>query len=233
MQSSIKKVISSLESYADPKRVESNKIIAPTKMRVIGTTTTSLRIVSKELKEETKTLNGWEKIELAKQLVNTGIFECQLMAFEYVHKDKKACAELTESDIDDLAKNLDNWGSVDSFSIFLSGYAWREGIISSEKIKSYWQSDDFWIRRVALVSTVALNLKSQGGTGDINRTIEICELAVDDHHDMINKALSWALREVSKRDKKTVEEFIRKYENCLSKRVLREVKHKLEKGTKN
>ena len=86
---------------------------------------------------------------------------------------------------------------------------------------------------MALVSTVALNLKSQGGTGDINRTIEICELAVDDHHDMINKALSWALREVSKRDKKTVEEFIRKYENRLSKRVLREVKHKLEKGTKN
>lgn len=233
MQSLIKKVISSLESYADPKRVESNKIIAPTKMRVIGTTTPNLRIISKELKEETKTLNGREKIELAKQLVNTGIFECQLMAFEYVRKDKKACAELTESDIDDLAKNLDNWGSVDSFSIFLSGYAWRKGIISTEKIKSYWQSDDFWIRRVALVSTVALNLKSQGGTGDINRTIEICELAVDDHHDMINKALSWALREVSKRDKKTVEEFIRKYENRLSKRVLREVKHKLEKGTKN
>ena len=86
---------------------------------------------------------------------------------------------------------------------------------------------------MALVSTVPLNLKSQGGTGDINRTIEICELAVDDHHDMINKALSWALREVSKRDKKTVEEFIRKYENRLSKRVFREVKHKLEKGTKN
>ncbi|MBN1406680.1 MAG: DNA alkylation repair protein [Calditrichaceae bacterium] len=62
--------------------------------------------------------------------------------------------------------------------------------------------------------------------------MEICELAVDDHHEMISKALSWALRDVSKRNKKTVEEFIKKHESRWSKRVLREVKHKLEKGTK-
>ncbi len=233
MKAIVEKVIRSLEQYADPKRVESNKIISPTKMKMIGVHIPNLRIVSKELKSDTKTFTGRGKINLAKELVDTGIFECQLMAFEFVRKDKKACAELTEKDIDALAKNLDNWGSVDSFSLFLSGYAWREGIISTEKIKSYWQSDNFWIRRIALVSTVALNLKSQGGTGDLPRTLEICKLAVDDHHDMINKALSWALREVSKRDKKPVEEFIKKYENRLNKRVIREVKHKLEKGTKN
>ena len=233
MKTIIDKIIKSLEQYTDAKRIESNKIIAPTKMKVIGINLPNLRMVSNELKSVSKTLSGPEKINLAKELVDTGIFECQLMAFEFVRKDKKACAALTEKDIDNLAKNLDNWGSVDSFSLFLSGYAWREGIISTEKIKSYWRSDNFWIRRIALVSTVALNLKSQGGTGDISRTMEICELAVGDHHDMINKALSWALREVSKRDKKPVEEFLKKYENRLSKRVLREVKNKLEKGTKN
>ncbi|MEJ2543421.1 MAG: DNA alkylation repair protein [Calditrichaceae bacterium] len=204
----IDKVITSLKRYTDPKRVESNKIIAPTKMKVIGVNTLNLRIVVNELKLDTKKFTGREKINLAKELVNTGIFECQLMAFEYVRRDKKARAELTASDIDAFTKNLDNWGSVDSFSLYLSGYAWREGIISTDKIKSYWESDDFWIRRVALVSTVTLNLKSQGGTGDISRTMDICKLAVDDHHDMINKALSWALREVSKRDKNSVEDFL-------------------------
>jgi 3-methyladenine DNA glycosylase AlkD len=233
MESLIETVISSLEKYTDPNRVELNKIISPTKMKVIGVIAPNLRIASNELKSNTKMFTGQEKIELAKKLVDTEIFECQLMAFEYIGKDKKALLELTESDLDALAKNLDNWGSVDSFSIFLSGYAWREGIISTEKIKSYWQSDDFWIRRIALVSTIALNQKSHGGSGDVSRTLEICELAIDDHHDMINKALSWALRELSKRDKKSVEGFIRKYENRLNKRVLREVIHKLEKGTKN
>lgn len=233
MKPLVEKVIKSLKQYADPKRVEMNKTISPTRMKVIGVIVPNIRIVSNELKSDTKSFTGRKKIELAKNLVDTGIFECQLMAFEYIGKDKKALSELTENDLNNLARNLDNWGSVDSFSIFLSGYAWREGIISTEKIKSYWQSDDFWIRRVALVSTIALNQKSHGGTGDVSRTLEICELAVDDHHDMINKALSWALRELSKRDKKSVEGFIRKYENRLSKRVLREVIHKLEKGTKN
>ena len=233
MKPIIEKIIRSLEQFADQKRVEMNETISPTKMKVIGVIVPNLRIVSNELKSDTRSFTGREKIELAKKLVETGIFECQLMAFEYIGKDKKARLELTEKDLDALAKNLDNWGSVDSFSIFLSGYAWREGIISTEKIESYWQSDDFWLRRVALVSTIAMNQKSHGGTGDVSRTLEICELAVDDHHDMINKALSWALRELSKRDKKSVEGFIRKYENRLSKRVLREVIHKLEKGTKN
>jgi 3-methyladenine DNA glycosylase AlkD len=56
---------------------------------------------------------------------------------------------------------------------------------------------------------------------------------VDDHHDMIQKALSWALRELSKRDRNTVYSFLEHYENRLANRVLREVNHKLEFGTKN
>ncbi len=54
-----------------------------------------------------------------------------------------------------------------------------------------------------MVSTVALNLKSRGGTGDTPRTLHVCEQVVDDHHDMIRKALSWALRELSKSDRES------------------------------
>jgi len=94
-------------------------------------------------------------------------------------------------------------------------------------------SKDFWDRRVAVVSTVALNLKSRGGTGDTPRTLMVCEQVVDDHHDMIQKALSWALRELSKRDPRSVTEFMEQFGNRLAKRVVREVSHKLDFGTKN
>jgi 3-methyladenine DNA glycosylase AlkD len=50
---------------------------------------------------------------------------------------------------------------------------------------------------------------------------------------MITKALSWALRELAKVDKKPVTEFIETYRYRLHKRVVREVMHKLEFGTKN
>ena len=50
---------------------------------------------------------------------------------------------------------------------------------------------------------------------------------------MINKALSWALRELAKREKELVRYFVEKYKDRMHKRVYREVTNKLEKGTKN
>ncbi|HUS10646.1 MAG TPA: DNA alkylation repair protein, partial [Pyrinomonadaceae bacterium] len=62
------------------------------------------------------------------------------------------------------------------------------------------RSKNRWLRRTALVSTVPLNNKARGGRGDSERTLMICEMLLDDRDDMVIKALSWALRELSKRD---------------------------------
>jgi 3-methyladenine DNA glycosylase AlkD len=83
------------------------------------------------------------------------------------------------------------------------------------------------------VSTVALNLKSRGGEGDTDRTLAVCRKVVDDRHDMIVKALSWALRSLVRFDREAVSEFIDQYRNTLANRVIREVEHKLVHGTKN
>ena len=78
-----------------------------------------------------------------------------------------------------------------------------------------------------------MNARSRGGTGDTKRTIMVCEKVVEDRDDMIVKALSWALRELSKSDKKAVAEFLEKYNEKLAGRVRREVHLKLETGRKN
>ncbi len=162
-----------------------------------------------------------------------GIFECQQMGFEYLGKDKQALKELIERDIDALMVNMDNWATVDSFALHILGYAYRESIISIDKLKTLYQSDDFWLRRLAIVSTIPLNLRSRGGKGDPKRTLEICEWAIDDHADLINKAMSWALRELSKVEPILVVDFINQYESRLHYRVLREVRNKINTGRKN
>lgn len=85
---------------------------------------------------------------------------------------------------------------------------------------------------MAVVSTVALNQKSHGGKGDVKQTIEICSLVIEDHADLVVKALSWALRELSKVDKNNVANFIEQHKNKLHKRVVREVNNKLTTGRK-
>lgn len=87
--------------------------------------------------------------------------------------------------------------------------------------------------RIAVVATVSLNKKSYGGTGDSGRTLEICRLVVDNHRNMVVKALSWALRELAKVDRKSATDFVKKYEERLHGKVVREVNNKLKFGTKS
>lgn len=83
-----------------------------------------------------------------------------------------------------------------------------------------------------MVSTVALNMRSHGGMGDVERTFGICHLLVADHDDMVVKALSWALRELVVHDAKAVEQFLDEYERVLAVRVQREVQNKITTGLK-
>jgi 3-methyladenine DNA glycosylase AlkD len=232
MKQLIDNIIKSLEAFKDPKRIEMAARSYPTGMKVMGVIVPNVKVVLKELKKQVKNMPASERIELTKQLVQTNIFECQQLAYEFIGNDKQALDELTETDIDELGQNLDNWVSVDYYAGLIVGYAWRVGIVSIDKIKSYLQSDDFWIRRIAVVATVSLNQKARGGKGDPEQTLEICSMAVSDHQEMITKALSWALRELAKVDKDPVIDFIKMHKDKLHKRVLREVTHKLDFGTK-
>jgi 3-methyladenine DNA glycosylase AlkD len=154
-------------------------------------------------------------------------------AFELIGRDRKLLDALEYSDLPDLGRNLDNWASVDHYSVGIFGVLWGKGVVQDIHIDALLKSENLWERRVAVVSTVALNLKSRGGKGDTSRTIDICQRVVDDHRDMIQKALSWALRELSKRDPVAVRSFLHRNQNRLANRVVREVNHKLDFGTKN
>ncbi|MDA3822658.1 MAG: DNA alkylation repair protein [Bacteroidales bacterium] len=107
------------------------------------------------------------------------------------------------------------------------------GTIPNDEVYALQEFENVWFRRLALVGSIALNLKSKGGLGDSKRTITVCTRAVDDHHDMIVKALSWALRSLVRWDQDAVADFLQTHESSLQKRVIREVSHKLEFGTKN
>jgi hypothetical protein len=78
---------------------------------------------------------------------------------------------LNEHLLEELGQGLNSWDTVDSFARVFSGPAWLKGQISDEVIRRWASSPDLWLRRAALVSTVALNLRSYGGLGDAPRTL--------------------------------------------------------------
>jgi 3-methyladenine DNA glycosylase AlkD len=134
------------------------------------------------------------------------------VAYELVQHHKQAVASLNARCLEELGQGLDSWVAVDTFACYLAGPAWRERQVSDALIKRWARSRDRWWRRAALVSTVPLNLKARGGTGDQSRTLDICAMLVKDRDDMVVKALSWALRELAKRDPESVRGFLAEHE---------------------
>lgn len=157
----------------------------------------------------------------------------RFFAYELVQHHHEARRSLKAKSLEDLGHGIDNWGAVDTFACYLAGPAWRERQVSSARIQRWALSRDRWWRRAALVSTVALNSKARGGSGDADRTLMICAMLLEDRDDMVVKALSWALRELSKRDPEAVRKFLRKHDDVLAPRVVREVNSKLQTGLKN
>ncbi len=233
IQAAAEDIVDALEKMGRPERAAKSVYYAPTSMRVLGVPVPQLRAMSRALKQRYGDWNGREWIALSKALVATGIFECQGLAYDLIARNRRILASVTAGDLQELGKHLDNWGSVDSFGVGIVGVLWRKGVVKDIQVTRLLGSDDHWQRRLGVVSTVALNLKSRGGTGDTERTLRVCEHVVGDHHEMIQKALSWALRELSKRDPDAVREFMEKYRSRLAGRVIREVSHKLDFGTKN
>lgn len=170
-------------------------------------------------------------IQVARGLL--GYDSSRWVAYELIRYHPGAFSKIGQAELEELGQGIDSWWTVDSFARTLAGPAWLRGQIDDEIIHRWARSDDLWWRRAALVSTVALNLRSKGGFGDTERTLAVCRILVDDHEDMVVKALSWALRELVVHDPWAVRAFLDQYRERLHPRVRREVTNKLETGLKN
>jgi 3-methyladenine DNA glycosylase AlkD len=144
-----------------------------------------------------------------------------------------ASSPLSTAQIRSTRREYSSWAAVDCFACYLAGPAWRERQVQDSLLLRWAHSKDRWWRRAALVSTVPLNNKARGGSGDAARTLTVCEALVQDRDDMVVKAMSWSLRELAKREPQSVQEFLVKHKDVLAARVAREVNNKLTTGLKN
>jgi 3-methyladenine DNA glycosylase AlkD len=193
--------------------------------------TPSVRAVRRKYSRALQAASPEFVLGLARELLET--YDHRWVAYELIHSHPEAFQRIGTAELDDLGQGMDSWVSVDTFARILAGPAWLQGQVPDALIHEWAHSEDRWWRRAALVSTVALNVRSQGGTGDIPRTLEVCRMLVDDHDDMVIKALSWALRQLVPHNPDAVRAFLGDYEGRVAARVKREVRNKLRTGLKN
>jgi 3-methyladenine DNA glycosylase AlkD len=195
--------------------------------------TPSVRRLRREYSRRLRDLSGEFVRTVALAVAEAAVAGALHVACELIAEHREAFAGLKARDLKRLCARLAGWGAVDLFGLTLAGQAWREGILSDATVLEWARSADRWLRRLALVTTVPLNSRARGGKGDAARTLKVCRALVDDRDDMVVKALSWALRELAKRDPQPVIDFLKRYGARMAARVAREVENKLKTGLKN
>jgi 3-methyladenine DNA glycosylase AlkD len=191
----------------------------------------SMRAVRREYSRKLSGASPEYILDLARALLRE--HRLRWVACELVRNHRGAFQNVGEAELEEFGRGMDSWGSVDTFARILAGPAWLRGQVSDGLIHKWARSDDRWWRRAALVSTVGLNVRSQGGKGDVPRTLEVCRMLVADRDDMVVKAMSWALRGLVVHDPDAVGGFLAEHEGVLAARVMREVRNKLATGLKN
>jgi hypothetical protein len=192
----------------------------------------ALRALRRKVSKQVAAWPPRDVIELADAIIDLTPPGAYPFVYELLSYHPTALQHLSRHDLERVGRHMRGWGDVDSFA-GLAGLAWRGGQISDAAIHCWARSDDRWWRRAALVSTVALNVKSQGGRGDVTRTLAVCRLLLADRDDMVVKAMSWALRALAVRKPEAVKRFVTRTEKALAPRVVREVRNKLRTGRKD
>ena len=187
--------------------------------------TPSIRAVRRDWSAKLKAASPVEVIAFAQAYERAAGQGGKWVAYELIRFHKGAFAAMGEGEVADFATRVSSWGGVDAFGTILAGPVWANGRVSDSLVDGWSRSPDRWLRRLALVATV-------GGRIEAARALPLCRQLVGDRDDMVEKALSWALRELSRRDRAAVEAFLADADAQLAARVKREVRHKLATGLK-
>jgi 3-methyladenine DNA glycosylase AlkD len=78
------------------------------------------------------------------------------------------------------------------------------------------RSSDLWERRIAVVATQYFIQRR-----DFADTLRIARILMADKHDLIHKAVGWMLREVGKRDERSLTRFLDRHAGALPRTALR------------
>jgi 3-methyladenine DNA glycosylase AlkD len=188
--------------------------------------TPSMRAVRRRWSGALKSAPAAEVLDLARACEVAAGQGGKWVAYELIRFHRAAFGAIEPAQVEDFASRLTSWGAVDGFGTILAGPLWATGQVSDALIERWAASPDRWLRRLALVATV-------GGRIEAARTLALCRRLAADRDDMVEKALSWALRVLSTKDRPAVEAFMAEADAQLAARVRREVRHKLATGLKS
>jgi len=120
-------------------------------------------------------------------------------------------------------KQVNNWDLVDVTCYHIIG----AHLLDKERTLLYTlaNSDDLWQKRIAIVSTFAFI-----NAGEFDDTFAIADILLHDKHDLIHKAVGWAIRNVGNKNLPKMLEFLNPRYKTMPRTMLRYAIEKLDEN---
>jgi 3-methyladenine DNA glycosylase AlkD len=155
------------------------------------------------------------------------------MLVTYLFEHYKHCApDLTTVHFERWRRGLDNWEVTDGLGWLLALWLLVDPDTRLDYLGELIADEDVWSRRVALVATATINRGYTDFTIP-DLTLELIDQVKEERHPMITKAVSWALRQMTKSHPDRVAAYLEENREVLAAHVVREVNNKLRTGLKS
>jgi len=152
------------------------------------------------------------------QLLNSNIHEERLISLFILVDQYQKSDEIRKEKIYSFymknSKRINNWDLVDLSAPKIVG----DHLLNRDKkiLFKFSRSSNLWERRIAILATYTF-IKN----GSFEPTLQISNILLNDNYDLIHKAVGWMLREVGKKDIKTLDNFLKERYKKMPRTMLR------------
>jgi len=226
-------LIDQLVAHADFQYREGNARVMRTALKLYGVRVPDLRQIARDWRAAHRGISTDAMLRLIDALWNGASYEERALAIFILSGYPRVLTSLTQETFDRWRTLIDNWGLCDGLATGLLG-PWIQADAAErlDYLRTLIGSDDVWSRRLALVGTASIN-RGRSGPTIPDLTFDLIDAVKVERHPMITKAVSWALREMTKTQRDRVAAYIEANRDVLAPLVVREVSNKLRTGLKS
>jgi len=226
-------LLDQIKQHIDPKYQAGMGMAVPTGLKMYGVRVPQLREIARDWQRAHKAVAREDLMALVEALWDGESREEKMLALYLLQCYKRWIPGLTWAHFERWRQGLDNWEVTDGLGVRTLG-PWL--LADPEARLDYlWHliaDEEMWSRRLALVATVWLNR----GYQDLSfpdLTLKLIDRVKAERDPMITKAVSWALREMTKTHPDRVDAYVQQNRDALTAHVVREVNNKLRTGLKS
>lgn len=220
-----KEVINALKTLATEDRRKTNEWFFKTNKGQYGYGDIFLGVRVPDVRQVAKRFSQKITLNDLTELIKSPIHEVRLCALIIlVNKYNKEDSERIYQYYLKHLNSVNNWDLVDTSAPHIVGDYLYNNPEKSKILLEFSHSENLWVRRIGIVSTFAF-IKNN----EFNKTLEIAKLLLNDHHDLIHKAMGWMLREIYKRDEGLIKRFLRQNYAQIPRTTLRYAIERMDK----